>query len=102
MLAALVLSSLGVPDEVAAADHHLSAAAVDQLVAWLKATRPDLTEATARQPKAYLSCPPEAMLAFLHGLRARFESVEGYLASIGVGDDRLAALRRALLEQEAS
>lgn len=99
VLAALVLSALGVPDDVVAADYHLSAIAVDQLVAWLKATRPDLNEEMARQPKAFLSSPPEAMLTFLDELRARFGSVEGYLACIGVGDDRVAALRQALLDQ---
>lgn len=98
VLAALVLSALGVPDEVVAADYHLSAAAVEQLVAWLVATRPDLSEEMARQPKAFLSCPPEAMRGFLDALRLRHGSVEGYLAGIGVGPACLEELGDGLLE----
>ena len=97
VLAALVLSSIGVPDDTIAADYHLSAPAVEQLVAWLTATRPDLTEEMARQPKAYLSCPPEAMHAFLAALRARFGSVDGYLEGVGVTADVRRRLRDVLL-----
>ncbi len=57
MLAALMLSVLGVDDEVVAADYHLNASAVERLVAWLNLTRPDLSEEMSRQPKALLSCP---------------------------------------------
>jgi protein-tyrosine phosphatase len=98
VLAALVLSSIGVPDDTIAADYHLSASAMDQLVAWLTATRPDLLEEMARQPKAYLACPPEAMHAFLAALRARFGSVAGYLDGIGVPADVRSALREVLLQ----
>ncbi len=98
VLAALVLSALGVPDDVIAADYHLSASAVDQLVAWLRATRPELSEEMARQPKAFLSCPPEAMHTFLDALRVRHGSVEGYLVGIGVEADTLVRLRQVLLE----
>ena len=98
VVAALVLSVLGVPDDVVAADYHLSATAVEQLVAWLLATQPDLREEMARQPKAFLSCPPEAMLAFLDELRLRHGSVEAYLTSIGVAAATLDRLRESLLE----
>lgn len=98
VLAALVLSVLGVDDEVVAADYHLSAWAVERLVAWLNLTRPDLSEEMSRQPKALLSCPPEAMHAFLDALRARFGSVEGYLMGIGVQADTLGGLRQGLLD----
>ena len=98
VLAALVLSALGVPDEVVASDYQLSAAAVEQLVAWLVASRPDLREEMARQPKAFLTCPPEAMLRFLDELRERHGSVAGYLADIGVGAGCLDELRAAALE----
>lgn len=98
VLAALVLSSLGVPDDVVAADYHLSAAAVERLVAWLEATGPELKEEMARQPKAFLSCPLEAMLVFLDVLRDRHGSVERYLASVGVEPTMLTRLRATLLE----
>lgn len=98
VLAALVLSTIGVPDDVVVADYHLSAGAVEQLVAWLTATRPDLSEEMSHQPKAFLSCPPEAMHTFLDALRARHGSVEGYLLGIGVSPSVLADLRSGLLE----
>ena len=98
VLAALVLSVLGVDDEVVAADYHLSASAVERLVAWLNLTRPDLSEEMSRQPKALLSCPPEAMHRFLHALRARYGSVEGYLTGSGVRADTVYGLRQVLLE----
>lgn len=98
VLAALVLASLGIPDDIIVADYHLSAGAVEQLVAWLAATRPDLGEEMSRQPKAFLSCPPEAMQTFLDALRARHGSVEEYLLGIGVAPSALTALRSNLLE----
>ncbi|MEJ7764003.1 MAG: tyrosine-protein phosphatase [Acidimicrobiales bacterium] len=98
VLAALVLSVLGVPDEVVAADYHLSGPAVERLVAWLSAAKPDLSEEMSRQPRSLLSCPPEAMHAFLTALRSRFGSIEGYLTGIGVEARELADLRRIMLE----
>ena len=98
VLAALVLSVLGVPDEVVATDYHLSASAVERLVAWLNATTPDLSEEMSRQPKALLSCPPEAMHTFLRRVRERFGSVEGYLSGIGVGAGAVQQLRNVLLD----
>lgn len=71
MLAALVLSTLGVADDIIAVDYHRSASAVDRLAAWLTAARPDLSEEMSRQPRALLSCPPEAVLTFLHATRER-------------------------------
>lgn len=98
VLAALVLSALGVDDERVAADYHLSASAVERLVAWLNLTRPDLSEEMSRQPQALLSCPPEAMRRFLHALRAQYGSVDGYLTGIGVRARTSNGLRQALLE----
>lgn len=98
VLAALVLSALGVADEVIAADYHLSALAVPRLVAWLEATTPDGAEEMVHQPQALLSSPPEAMLIFLQALSDRFGSVERYLVGIGVEAVVLEQLRRVLLD----
>jgi protein-tyrosine phosphatase len=98
VLAALLLSALGVPDEAVAADYHLSAGAIEQLLAWLKASRPDLAEEMLHQPRALLGSPPEAMFAFLARLRHRFGSVGGYLGGIGVGQTEISRLRQVLLE----
>jgi protein-tyrosine phosphatase len=98
VLAALVLSVLGVADETIAEDYHLSAGAMDRLVDWLRAARPDLVDHMAQQPKTFLACPPEAMLGFLGALRDRFGSAEGYLTASGVEPEALDRLRDVLLE----
>lgn len=98
VLAALVLTTLGVDDDHIAADYHLSAAAMDRLVDWITANRPEVAEHMARQPQAFLACPPEAIAGFLDALRARHGSTDGYLASIGVTSATLDALRAVLLE----
>lgn len=98
VLAALVLAVLGVSDHQIAADYHLSALAMDQLVAWLVEHRPDLVDVMAVQPKHFLACPPEAMLDFLDRLRARFGSPDRYLLVAGVRPETLDALRDLLLE----
>jgi protein tyrosine/serine phosphatase len=98
VLAALVLSVVGVADEQIADDYQLSAGAMDRLVAWLEADRPDVVDHMAQQPKAFLACPPEAMLLFLEQLRLRFGSAEGYLRASGVEAATLDRLRDVLLE----
>lgn len=120
VLAALVLSVLGVSDHQIAADYHLSALAMDQLVAWLLEHHPDLADSmsgaegraerdltsgeahdlrrSTDQPKHFLACPPEAMLTFLDRLRSRFGCAEGYLLEAGISSSTLATLREHLLE----
>jgi protein tyrosine/serine phosphatase len=98
VLASLVLSVLGVPDEHIAADYHLSALAMDQLVTWLVEHRPELVDSMAQQPRHFLACPPEAMLTFLDRLRSRFGSSESYLRGVGVERGTLTSLRELLLE----
>lgn len=101
VVAGLLLSTLGVPDHVVADDYHLSADAMDKLVAWVTATRPDLVDAMAQQPPQFMLCPPEAMLGLLAEVRERFGSAEGYLANAGVVRGTIDALREQLLEAPA-
>jgi protein-tyrosine phosphatase len=98
VLAALVLSALGVSDHQVAADYHLSALAMDQLVEWLQINRPDLVDVMAEQPKHFLACPPEAMLALLDHLHSHWGSAEVYLVEAGVAPEALGALRANLLD----
>lgn len=98
VLAALVLATLGVDDDEIADDYHRSAAAMDGLVAWITAHRPEVAEHIARQPAAFLACPPQAIVAFLDGLRARHDGVHGYLADIGVDARTIESLADVLLE----
>lgn len=97
VLAALLLAVLRVPDEDIAADYAVSATAMDALVGFIRATRPEAAEEMARQPPAFLCCPPAAMHGFLDELRGRFGSIEAYLREAGAGPSTVAALRQNLL-----
>ena len=98
VLAALVLSVLGVPAEIVAADYNLSAEPVQRLAAWLKSTGRDSSEEMSLQPKTLLSCPVEAMQAFLDAVDRTYGSVERYLLGVDVQVETLERLRHVLLE----
>ena len=97
VVAALLLSILGVSDDHIAADYHLSAQAMARLVDWIRANRPEAAEVMARQPSAMLDCPTEVIHEFLFALRFRHGSTDSYLDGIGVGADVRLALRAGLL-----
>jgi protein-tyrosine phosphatase len=98
VVAALLLGVLDVPDDVIAHDYAASAKAMDQLVAWVRQHRPASADAMAAQPKAILSCPAEAMHAFLDRTRTRWGSIEGYLSDIGVTAATVDSVRSALVD----
>lgn len=89
VLAALVLTALGVTDDVVADDYHLSSTAMQRMAM--------VSDQMARQPRAFHACEPEAILGLLGALRERHGSVEGYLRSIGVTDHLVESMRAALL-----
>lgn len=97
ILAALVLATLGVSDQQIAEDYRLSSLAMKRLVAAVDADLADPAQHMARQPPAFLACPPEAILGFLAGLRARHGSTSRYLTDVGVPTETLGAMREALL-----
>jgi protein tyrosine/serine phosphatase len=98
VLAAVLLSLLGVADVVIAEDYGLSAAAMEKLDEWQRA-QPEAGDAMVLQPKTFLACPPQAMLTFLAQLRERFGSVEGYVREVGVPASTVGRLRATLLER---
>lgn len=103
VLAAVVLATVGVPDETIVADFHLSEARV----AWIveRATTRRHTEADSAmlsQPRAVRGAPPEAIRHLLAHIREQHGSAEAYLQSHGVSDAQLAALRDGLLDPIAS
>lgn len=97
VLAALVLSLLGVDEAVIATDYGLSRLGMDRMVEFVRTNYPDRFDAMADQPAAFLDAPEAAMAVFLADLRARHGSVEGYAAEVGVGPDVVEALRANLL-----
>jgi protein tyrosine/serine phosphatase len=98
VLAALVLSLLGVDDDTVAADYGLSRLGMDRLVEWVRATYPDRLDTMADQPAVFLDAPDAAMHLFLAELRSAHGSVEGYVESIGVDHAVVAALQDNLLQ----
>ncbi len=97
VLAAMVLSLLGVNDEIIIADYSLSGTAMTNLVERLRRERPETLTTMNEQPSAYLAAPPEAMMMFLGHVHREFGSVLGYVRSIGVDGDVVEALNVNLL-----
>lgn len=97
VLAALVLSLVGVDDDTIAADYGLSRLGVSKFVEWARVTYPQAVDTMADQPAAFLQAPEDAMHLFLAGLRQRHGSVEAYARSVGAGPEVVEALRHNLL-----
>ena len=98
VLAALLLSSLGVDDAQICADYGLTQDAMQRTIAWSKVHRPELAERYATIPKAYLAADPRAMQIILAELAQRHGSVRNYVREIGVADNTVDALSNLLLE----
>ena len=98
VLAALLLSSLGVDDAHICADYGLTQDAMQRTIAWSKVHRPELAERYANSPKAYLAADPRAMQIILTELAQQHGSVRNYVREIGVADNTVDALSNLLLE----
>jgi protein-tyrosine phosphatase len=97
VVAAIVLSVLGVSDDDIADDYSLSRLGMGPFREWIIANFPDFADAMSQQPEAFLAAPAEAMHLFLERLRASFGSVDAYVSGLGVGDDVIDAVRENLL-----
>ncbi len=98
VLAALLLSSLGVDDAHICADYGLTQDAMRRSIAWSKVHRPELAERYATIPKAFLAADPRAMQIVLTELAQQHGSVRNYVRKIGVTDATVKALGNLLLE----
>lgn len=97
VVAAFLLSSLGVDDATIAADFARTAPAMDRMEVWYRERFPERLEAMTTQPKAFRACPPEAMLLLLDHVRERWGSMDGCLAAAGLQPTTVSALREQLL-----
>jgi protein-tyrosine phosphatase len=97
IIAALLLSALGVPDATIVADYHLTERSLGPAVAWAEANEPQLAELLARFPPWMLRAPTATMHAFLDSLRDRHGSIEGYLVDAGLEAEVVEVLRARLL-----
>lgn len=99
--AALLLRALGVDADTVAADYaHTGELLRPHATRFIRSDARD--RLTEEQMIRLLATRAEVMHHFLDTLTDRYGSVEGYLASIGVTDDTLRAVRRTLLESVAS
>ena len=97
VLAAIVLSLLGVDEDTIVADYSLSGRAMGELMERLTTERPELRTAMDEQPSAYLEAPPTAMRGFLDHLRVEHGSATGYVTALGIDADEIRRLRQLLL-----
>ena len=97
VLAALLLSALGVPRPVVLADYGLTAGAMERMRAWAAREYPEMAEQMADTPSAFMAALPEAMGDVLADLDAAHGSIGAYVRSIGVESATIDALAAALL-----
>jgi protein-tyrosine phosphatase len=96
LLAALVLSLLGVPEETVIADYALSGAAMARLRTKLIQKYPGSSLFTGDE--GVFSADPANMVALFAHLRSRYGTVAAYANEVGVPANVVARLREALLE----
>jgi protein tyrosine/serine phosphatase len=101
VLAAVVLSLVGVSDDDIAADYALSRTAMRELAEWVRTERPESYETMAAQPPAFLDAPPLAMQRFLALARMQYGSLTDYVRASGAGEAMVAALGSTLLAEPA-
>jgi protein-tyrosine phosphatase len=98
ILAAILLASLGVPDEVIATDYQLSDPAMERFVAWATTNSPVEAADMATLPDWLTKSPETLILTFLQQVRARYGSIEDYLTDVGLEEEVVPVLRDRLLE----
>lgn len=100
VVSALLLSLLGVPEELVVADYAASRDALDAVVGRLLASE-GYRELLAELPPDTLHAEPETMVRFLERLRDAYGGAEGYARAIGVGDEDVVRLRSRLVRHGA-
>lgn len=98
ILAALLLSVLGIPDETIMEDYELTNRSLADRLSWAKVNDPEEAAEIAARPSWLLRSSGPVMKAFLESLRSRHGSIERYLYGLGVKGKTFDALRVRLLE----
>ena len=97
VISALLLGLAGVKNETIAEDYTLTAEYRPR--AYLGVDGPDVDPAEYT-PEAYRArnCPPEVMLETLTHIDDQHGGIEGYVRAIGLGQEQIDALRKAIVE----
>jgi protein-tyrosine phosphatase len=98
ILAAILLSALGVRDEDIVDDYMMTGQSRAARNAYLQVHEPDYYAFLASLPAAVREMQTDAIPTLLAWMRARYGSVTGYLLASGVDEHGLAALRANLLD----
>ncbi|CAB4883829.1 MAG: hypothetical protein F2793_07890 [Actinobacteria bacterium] len=98
VLAAVLLSLLGVSDEDIVVDFELSGDEVVALVEYLKNRENIEDHPMMNQPEELLRAPREAMEIFLPEVQAEFGGIPGWVRGLQVPDATIAALRARLVD----
>ena len=98
ILAAILLSALGVRDEDIVDDYMMTGRSRAARNAYLQVHEPDYYALLASLPDAVREMHPDAIPTLLAWMRASHGSVAGYLLASGVDERGLAALRANLLD----
>jgi protein-tyrosine phosphatase len=97
ILAALVLTVLGVPDDVIAADYALSQEAMQRLLVWARSQQGVFAPPRGPVPSVAVEARPETILEFLRKLRGRAGGENGFLSELGIDAAGSHAVRLMLL-----
>lgn len=97
LLAALLLSILGVPDNYIAADYAKTEEGMVRMRAWAMEQSPEAAARMASSPQHYYASPPGVIHTLLAELRQEHGSVIDFVGGIGVSDATITALRDRLV-----
>jgi protein-tyrosine phosphatase len=97
ILAAVLLSLLGVDEQDIALDYAQSGPAMERFTSWLATHDPRQLEVWRQLNRALWNLPPVVILTMLEKLREQFGDVEAYVRRNGVSIDDLQRLRSTLL-----
>jgi protein-tyrosine phosphatase len=97
MLAAVLLSLLGVPEKDIIEDYALSEPYMDELLARLKNNPPKSGGPPMDIPEYFWKAPPESMKLFLSTITKEYGSVKKYVAAMGGKPDLAERLAKTLL-----
>jgi protein-tyrosine phosphatase len=97
VLAAVVLGSLGVPDEVIIDDYALSAIGTSRLMQSLREEYADNVAEVEKYAAAILRVMPESMAGFIDHVRAEYGTFDELAVQLHVTDE-VAALKEAIVE----
>lgn len=98
LLAAFVLSSLGVPRDVVLRDYELTGEGMARMKAWVEREFPEMAETMSDTPSAFLAAVPAALDHVLDQLVIEHGSITAYLHGLGVDDTVLGALAAQLID----